>query len=103
MRKVCMKLIMRNWGGVCPKSDPYAKKHSTGKYFQGLIYNKLDTPADHKETNLRHFRSLKRKVKQNRLAKQLFSLKKINLPFVCSDLANIYLFSSEKGHYPMNP
>lgn len=30
-------------GCVCPRSGPYAKKYTTGKYFQGLISNNVDT------------------------------------------------------------
>lgn len=48
---------------TCPRSDSYAKKHTTGKYFQGLISNKLDIAGYHKET-LHKFKMFKKFEKE---------------------------------------
>lgn len=100
---------MRSQGCLCVQDLTHMPGNTLqASYFQGLISKKLDTAVYHKETlhkckTFQKFEKKKIKVKQKRLTKQQAFLKKINLPFVCSDLANICLFSLEKGHYPMNP
>lgn len=50
---------------MSPRSDPYAKKHATVKYFQGLISNKLDTAVYHKEL-LHKFKTFHKFEKEQR-------------------------------------
>lgn len=42
---------------MCPRSDQCVKKHTTDKYFQGLISNKVDTVVFHNEA-LYKFRTI---------------------------------------------